>query len=667
MGVRDRVRAAWGELTKADGVQTSTNSLLLQAQANASMNLAGRSTASPPDQVVQAMNEQGLIQGGPFSPGQPIQQWRPWGDPPREFDYSTGYNIGRRPRTNEGRVSFETLASIIAAWDTARMCIEHIQDDLRSLDWRIVSSEDAEDDDVSADITAARKFMSKPDGYTPFDAWQGKLLEDILRFDAGAIYKHRLRGGKIGALEIVQGTTVAPLLDDRGGVPMPPAPAFVQYAQGVPWVWMTTDELIYQPFRPQPESPYGLPPVEWLLLTANTDIRFQWHFLNWFTEGTLPEAFMEAPPDTSDPEAVKKLQSAWDAVMEGDQAQKHKIRWVPAGSRPTLVPEKAFDDNFPLWLMRKCAAAFKITPSDLGYTEDVNRATSDTQMDVQFRIGTLPRVRHLEGIYNRVLQDDMGWRVKFEFDVGREKEDRLMEAQVHQAYVNMGAESPDEVRESVLGLPVDTQNPLPRFIVARTGIVPLRAIYEVAGDVDPQTGNPMPGSVEVLDPQHYMVPNSLPPPKLVPGEQAPPEMQGMQLPPGVIAPDGSLVQPPGAAGAAPAAPVGPQAAPAAAADAAPAKATPAAATLEDAQKSIKQELGRWRDNSRRRLRQGKPPRPFKSEILSPALHNAVWADLRKATSLDEVDAAFSEPEQRARLAQVQQLQDEIQAELARRL
>src|SRR5258708_12798448 len=36
----------------------------------------------------------------------------------------------------------------------------------------------------------------------------------------------------------------------------------------------------------------------------------------------------------------RSLQDTWDAVMEGDQAMKHKIRWVPAGSKPIPAGDK---------------------------------------------------------------------------------------------------------------------------------------------------------------------------------------------------------------------------------------------------------------------------------------------------------------------------------------
>lgn len=494
-----RVSRAWAELRKASVIR-GTRDLAgagLASQLNTPSGPFMSHSVSPETEA--GITAAGMQMGGPFSPGRPINQFFPEGSPLRQWDFPTGINIGNRPRAGTGRPSFATLQNLLGAWDTSRLCIEHIEDDIRSLGPPHWEAAPGVTEDVTEYIGKAEKFWAKPDGTTFFDSWQQQYLEDMLRFDAATAFKHRTRNGKLGALEIVSGVTMAPLLDYWGHPPTPPAPSHVQYIQGVPAVWIERSEVIYSPFRLLPESPYGLPPIEWLVLLGNTDIRFQWHFLQYFTEGSMPEAFMEAPPDASDPEQIVKFQAAWDAVMEGDSSQKHKVKWVPAGSKPQVVQNKNFDAQFPLHLMRKTAAAYKVTPNDLGFTDAVNKASADTQTDVQFRIGTLPKLNHLEAIYSAITQEDLGLPLVARFDTGREKEDRYMEAQAHELYVKMGAESVSEVREGVLGLKEDPRGMVPRFIFSsRAGAIPLHSLMEIAGDVETETAAPAPGSVKPL-------------------------------------------------------------------------------------------------------------------------------------------------------------------------
>lgn len=459
----------------------------LAGTARALTQVAAPVWGATPEDIQAALAEQGMEFAPPFSPGRPLNPYYGYSAPPRIRDYPVGENITTRPRWN--RISFDTLRGIIDSYDVAKIAIRHLIRDVTSLDV-LYQPMPGVTDEVDDDIEAAQSFLKKPDGQLTLSTWLSKWLNDVLRYDAGPIYKRRNERGDLIGLDVIDGTTIAPLIDYFGRRPEPDAPAFLQWIQGLPWDWLTTDDVIYMPLNPVSDSSYGMAPIEDVLLTANTDIRFQWYFLQFFTEGTIPEGIMHAPPDQSDPTQVEQWQEVWDAFLEGDQAMKHKVRWVPHGADWTPTKTDKFDETFPMYLMRRTVAAFGVTPNDLGFTESVNRATGDTQVDVQFRVGTAPILGYVEDVLNSVLQDDLGLKVQIQFDDGQEKEDRYIEAQAHQVYVTIGAESPEEVRRDVLGLPVSPDEMTPRFILSRTGPVPLKSIIEIAGDVDEKTGSP---------------------------------------------------------------------------------------------------------------------------------------------------------------------------------
>lgn len=175
--------------------------------------------ANPPPATEQSMADQGMGASVPFSPGRPINPYNGYSVEPRQFDFRTGTNITTRPRQN--RVSFSALQALTSTYDVARMCISHRIDSLRSFDWSIVPAE-GESGDLSLAIDAGRAAVSKPDGRTPWSSWISMYLEDVLRYDAGTLYKRRDRLGHVIGLEIVDGTTVAPMLDDWGDLPNRP-------------------------------------------------------------------------------------------------------------------------------------------------------------------------------------------------------------------------------------------------------------------------------------------------------------------------------------------------------------------------------------------------------------------------------------------------------------
>lgn len=59
--------------------------------------------------------------------------------------------------------------------------------------------------------------------------------------------------------------------------------------------------------------------------------------------------------------------------------------------------------------------------------------------------------------------------------------------------------------------------------------------------------------------------------------------------------------------------------------------------------AILAELKRWKQNSRRRVKQGKAPRQFESDILPDELHDEIWERLKDAKTVGAVDQAFAGP------------------------
>lgn len=434
----------------------------------------------------------GMTPTNPFSPGEPIGPYDGFSRTPRTQNFVTGYNIAARPRSHE-RVAFETLKGLIDAYDVASMCIWHRIDSIRSLEWSLVASK-GYGGDITDAIPVGMAALSKPDRSLPFENWLAAWLFDILAYDAGALSRMRNLAGRAVGLRVVDGTTIAPLLDYWGNTPQAPAEAYVQYVNGLPWNWLTTDDLIYVPFRKVSSSPYGKAPLESILLNANTDLRFQAYFLQRFTEGNIPAAFAAAP-ETWTPQQIEQFQEYWDAFILGDQAVKSQIKWIPGGSRIEFANEHDFSDHFSLFLMRKTAAAYHVVPADLGFTENVNRSSGESQADVQHRVGDLPLIRHVQRILSSFLQDDLGLPLSFAFDLGEEQADRLQQAQADKIYVELGAISASDVREMRYGLPEPEGIPVPRFIFdARSGPIPLANLYALAGEIDPASGAPKPGT-----------------------------------------------------------------------------------------------------------------------------------------------------------------------------
>jgi SPP1 gp7 family putative phage head morphogenesis protein len=683
--------------------QTTTSSALIQ---RVTANL-GASFGRAPEDLELALAEQGLSWGAPFPPGRPLDPFFGYRRPARTWDYTVGENVQLTPRAN--RVSFPTIKAVYEAYDVAQICVRHLINDVRSLDynWEPIPGVKA---DVAEDIEQAIAFFDSPDKRQPFRAWIAEYLQDVLRYDAGALYTRRNEAGEPIAWEIISGPTIIPLVDFYGRRPEDErdaqedpedlfggeiVPAYVQIIEGLPWDWLAADDLTYQPVNPLPDSQYGLAPLEAVLLSANTDIRFQWHFLQFFTEGTLPEGFMEAPPDQSDPAQIAHWQETWDAVMQGDMSKKRQVRWVPNGSKFTEAKPTAskFDDTFPLYLMRRTCASFGVTPNDLGFTESVNRATGDTQIDVQFRVGTSPLLRHLEDTINLFTKQQLKLRCRIHFDDGQETDDRVATATADGIYLDHGVLAIDEVRRK-LGEAVDKSKPSPRYINnSRSGPIPLLALESIAGQVDPDTYG-------LADTQKLVDTPFAPPPGTIPPMGSPEALQAAATTgqaarelrtstTGAPAPTGNApgdeggeadeeeagktldwravldlidrheamlkagnAGGPGVNGGAPATTI------TGGTDGITVRTGIQGSPLDDDEEAedetgaikaqqIALSMRRWRENSRNRLKKGRPPRRFVDPLMPQELHDAVWSKLSTAGTREEVDRAFAQAGKKA--------------------
>lgn len=636
------------------------------------------SSSITPVDIAQALVSQGLDWIQPFPPGEPLVPYYGYTRRPRTYDYQVGRNITTETRPD--RIPFATLLQLWKGYDVAQACTRYSINDLRSMRVRFEVMDGHEDNAVK-EVTEAKRFLRRPDGYYPLSLWLAMNQRNVWIYDSAPIYRLRDKGGRLKHLMNFSAETLAPMLDYFGWFPESPAPAFQQFIQGIPWDWLSRDEVIYYPFWPETDSPYGTPPLETVLINANTDVRLQLYFLDFFTKGQVPEAFAMAPEDMTSPDDIADFQEQYNSETYGDQAERWGLRWLPHGTELNFYKPQTFTPDLAQYVMRRTIAAFGLTPQNLGILEDVNRASSDTQVDQQFRISTLPIVRYYEDLLDSVLQTDLTLPVQIRFDTGREKEDRLMEAQAHQIYWSIGAEKSSEIREKVLGYPIDPEQQAPLTVLdQRLGIIPMAHIIAISGEVDPLTGMPKPGSVKPI-------------PYELPGGGTPVPAEG---------PQGGAPQP--AAGAGPKARRDPTKAypePLALGkgasteplddetpeeDSTPAKEGPGpewvgygrwgipggssaqgvGATGGSLSVAEAEDLRRWQRQSRQRVGKGKSPRHFEGSAISPGRYTAIWSTLQNATSRERVDEAFAKAKGPVAAGIVVQAQDSGRVLMVRR-
>lgn len=382
-----------------------------------------------------------------FGPQQPIepalegQQAEQAGVTGRQLDYRTGFNIDLRPRSGEA-IGFPELRALAENYDLLRLVIETRKDQVCCLPWAVQPrKKDAKRD---ARCEKAEAFLRCPDGEHAWEDWLRMLLEDLFVIDAPAVYIRRTVGGELFALEPIDGATIKRVIDSTGRTPTD-GPAYQQILKGVPAVDYTREELIYKPRNPRTHKVYGTSQVEQVVNTVNIALRRQLFTLNYFTEGTVPDALAGVPTDWTITQ-IKEYQDYWDMLLTDDQASRRKLKFVPGDIAKNFkeVKQPPLKDEFDEWLARVICFSFSIEPTP--FVKQSNRATAETAREQSLSEGLAPIQQWVKGLIDVVLAKCLDAAdLEFSWEEGPII-DAKTRAEVAQIYVAAKVLHPDEVR-----------------------------------------------------------------------------------------------------------------------------------------------------------------------------------------------------------------------------
>jgi hypothetical protein len=342
-------------------------------------------------------------------------------------------------------------------------------------------------DKFADDIDRLHQWWMKPDRVNnlTFVQWLTMLLEDELALDAVSIWPHFQMNGDLYAAEIIDSSTVKPLLDDRGAVPQPPFPAYQQIRYGFPRTeftqpappelidyeftsvvygrpqgsWAITDQLMYKVRNCRSSSLYGFSCVEQALPSIDLWLK-RWDWLrSEYSAGVTPEMLVNVDM-TMSPEQLRQYEAVFNDDLSGRTAERHRARFLPAGFTPMFPAglDSKFNSDFDLHLVRLICASFDVLPTSLGFTPNHNgglagQSAQESEQDTQLMRGTKPRVKWLVGIINEICINYLGMppEVTFNFH-GIDDEDEQKEATLLEGYVTTGGMVLNEMRDR-LNLP----------------------------------------------------------------------------------------------------------------------------------------------------------------------------------------------------------------------
>lgn len=369
-----------------------------------------------------------------------------------QFDPLTNQRGIYSRKKPDSSIPYDTLRNFSIKHEITRAAINYRKRQLSRLDWDIVTASHDQTTLNESEVAVAKAFFKNIGGAgNKYRKFINRLTEDLLVLDAVALYKQPTVGGKLYTLLPIDATTIRLTVDQTGGTPLPPDVAYKQVIRGEVVAEYTTDEMVYDMMNPRTNSPYGLAPLESLMIIVSSSLKAAMANMAFLTEGNIPEGFFGVPKEWT-PQMIADFQENWDAVMAGDEAATAKLKFTPEGS---YQPAKKMTDmgweSFNDWLMKVTCALFDVSPSEIGFHPNKgglggagmaqqSAATSDEK-------GLEPLAAFVEEIFTSVLQDDLGFTdLAFHFTGLDKDKDAKLEAETNEVLIRSGQRTINEIR-----------------------------------------------------------------------------------------------------------------------------------------------------------------------------------------------------------------------------
>lgn len=241
------------------------------------------------------------------------------------------------------------------------------------------------------------------------DSYRGfiePIIDDLLTLDAGCVEKVRDLSGTLRELWPVNASQVKvnALWDGN-----PKVARYYWYPDGYKEQarWLNAD-FIYMMLNPRTDSPIGLPPLETLRAAVEAEMAAH-EYNRRQVENAAPDGIINLGEGFTEPQ-VERFRDFFESEIAG----RGPLGFIGGSKDPGFIKfrDSNRDQQFLEWqvyLVRKIAVVFGLTPQDLGVTFDINRSTSEIQLQVSEDRGLRP----LMAAAQEYLTEEVVWDPSF--------------------------------------------------------------------------------------------------------------------------------------------------------------------------------------------------------------------------------------------------------------
>lgn len=232
------------------------------------------------------------------------------------------------------------------------------------------------------------------------------VTEDLLTLDAGCIEKVRNLSGDLVQLWPVNAEHVRVNALWEGA---PNVARYFWYPDGFTerarW---RNDDFIYMMANPRTDTPVGLPPLETLRSAVEAELAAH-EYNRRQVEHAAPDGIINLGEGFTEPQVNR-----FREFFESEVAGRGPLGFIGGSKSPSFIKfrDTNRDQQFLEWqiyLVRKIAVVYGVTPQDLGVTFDINRSTAETQIQISEDRGLRP----LMSLIQEYLTEEVVWDESF--------------------------------------------------------------------------------------------------------------------------------------------------------------------------------------------------------------------------------------------------------------
>jgi hypothetical protein len=338
-----------------------------------------------------------------------------------------------------------------------RMVNQHIVDSVSGAAWNIVPRKKGKDV-PDATIDEVTEFF---EAVKWSDSWNQVLrqcLPEMVNYDSGVVTKVFPVKAYDGEGDLKKDAVPIELMSIDGRSVLKDVGLFKnlrgywQYSwinpQGQP-IFFSKDELMYMQQYPSTRGPYGMSTLEVVESVIEYMVDSTMAQSKYWKNGLFIGGQIDLP-EVTDITELKRAQAYYEAKLRGP---KKYNKWIVTGggakvqSIPFTSQQMQWLDS-QKWFAKMVFGVFKVTPSELGFTEDLNRATGIQQMQIQKSKAIRPILTLLEEYINRqIIWKHFSEDVVFEFKAELDLEEAAKQADIDTKRLTSGLDSVNELRD----------------------------------------------------------------------------------------------------------------------------------------------------------------------------------------------------------------------------